>query len=586
MFAFQNSPLLRGSRIHALIVSKIMKVTVLFPRLLILPLLLCFTAQAQTSNVTLTIITNSLEGGTILGGGIYASGATAAVQIQALAGWYITNVVPVPQPSSLLNYQKLAILDELENGSLTNITSDNESIVLNSNTTLTVTFAEANPTVLPTITQEPASETVLTGSTVTLMGAATGYLPLSYQWFLNSNAVPNAISFALTFADVQPSNSGNYSLTITNVDGATNSSLAVLTVKDLVVFTNGVAITVSAVTNLSQVTISLQSRFTNGLIFYTLDGSTPDFGSISYSGPFILTTNSTLRAIAYSADLSQTVVSDSVDVTIIPTFSFGADSNGGGTVSVSPSLPAYVSNSVVTVVATPNPGFTLMGWQYALSGTNLTNTVVITNNMTAAAYFGTTLTTTTNGSGSISLFPAFAMYPYGMSVTLFAHPNPGNYLGLWGGAASGSQNPLSFQVVTANPTVSALFGSLPTNQVSLTLSWDGAGYVIANPATNKYSAGTTVLLTAYSYGGQFQGWGGAASGTTNPLSVVLNSNETITAHFNHSPELNASRVGNALQFELYGYFGDIYTIQSSTGGLTNWPRFTRSTTYLIARLYF
>lgn len=544
----------------------------------------CFFAQAQSSNVTLIIVTNNPQGGTVSGGGTYASGASASVVIQALTGWYITNVVPVPQPAQLLTFQKLAILDGTN---LTSITNDYENIILNSDTTLTVTFASVNQTLLPQTIQAPTNQTVLTGSAVTFTEIASGYSPLSYQWLQNSNPIAGATSYFLTLANVQATNDGNYSVTVTNIYGATNSTSATLVVKDLLVLTNGVPTNLPAITNLTEAVISIESRFTNGTIFYTLDGSTPDFGSISYSGAFTITTNSTLRAIAYSSDFSQTAMSDPVSITIIPTFSLWAGSSGGGTVMLNPSSDAYASNTVVMVTAVPAPGFTLMTWQGALGGTNLTNAVTVTSNQSVYAYFGTTLTTTTNGGGSITVFPAFSTYPYGTPVTLFAIPNSGNYFGLWGNAASGNQNPLSFNVATANPTVSALFGSLTTNEVSLTLQWDGGGTALVNPATNKCSMGTTVVVTAYAdYGEQFLGWGGDASGTSNPLTMVMNSSKNIVAHFSHSPFLHVSPFGKSLQFEVAGLFGDIFTIQSSTGSFTNWVPILSVTNLYDAPVFF
>src|SRR5580704_3731626 len=138
MFAHQNS----RSWNYPAANPQTMKTTLKLALLSLLSLC-CFSARAQSSNVTLTIITNAPQGGSVSGGGTYANGASASVSIQALTGWYITNVVPVPQPSTLLTFQKLAILDGTN---LTGITNYYENITLNSNTTLTVTFAAINPT--------------------------------------------------------------------------------------------------------------------------------------------------------------------------------------------------------------------------------------------------------------------------------------------------------------------------------------------------------------------------------------------------------------------------------------------------------
>ena len=59
---------------------------------------------------------------------------------------------------------------------------------------------------------------------------AAGTPPLSYQWSFNSNNIVNATNATLTLANVQLTNAGNYSVTVTNLYGATNSATAVLTV--------------------------------------------------------------------------------------------------------------------------------------------------------------------------------------------------------------------------------------------------------------------------------------------------------------------------------------------------------------------
>jgi hypothetical protein len=46
--------------------------------------------------------------------------------------------------------------------------------------------------------------------------------------------------------------------------------------------------------------VTISSTFVNNAnIFYTLDGSAPDFTSIRYSGDFSVTNSATIRAIAY-----------------------------------------------------------------------------------------------------------------------------------------------------------------------------------------------------------------------------------------------------------------------------------------------
>src|SRR5262249_46866924 len=53
-----------------------------------------------------------------------------------------------------------------------------------------------------------------------------------------------------------------------------------------------------------------------------------------------------------------------------------------------------------------------------------------------------------------------------------------------------------------------------------------------NPQSTTYAGGTSVALTAVPASGQdFAGWTGAASGTTNPITIKILNNTTVTANF-------------------------------------------------------
>jgi len=69
-------------------------------------------------------------------------------------------------------------------------------------------------------------------------------------------------------------------------------------------------------------------------------------------------------------------------------------------------------------------------------------------------------------------------------------------------------------------------------QYSLNVNTTGNGTVIKNPNQTTYNNGSTVSLTATPTSGQqFTGWSGDASGTTNPLTVTMDANKSITATF-------------------------------------------------------
>ncbi|MBI5386398.1 MAG: immunoglobulin domain-containing protein, partial [Verrucomicrobia bacterium] len=82
----------------------------------------------------------------------------------------------------------------------------------------------------PTITTQPASQTVTAGADVTFAVVATGTPPLNYQWQRNTVDIPGATSAMLTLVGVTAANAGNYRVIVSNTGGAITSAVATLTV--------------------------------------------------------------------------------------------------------------------------------------------------------------------------------------------------------------------------------------------------------------------------------------------------------------------------------------------------------------------
>ncbi|HEY5909802.1 MAG TPA: LamG-like jellyroll fold domain-containing protein, partial [Verrucomicrobiae bacterium] len=82
----------------------------------------------------------------------------------------------------------------------------------------------------PLITAEPASQSVVVGTPVTLTVGAVGSYPLAYQWKKDGAAITGATTSALTTASATFADTGSYTVTITNAVGTTNSTAATLTV--------------------------------------------------------------------------------------------------------------------------------------------------------------------------------------------------------------------------------------------------------------------------------------------------------------------------------------------------------------------
>ena len=78
----------------------------------------------------------------------------------------------------------------------------------------------------PVITSQPANQTNVINSTTIFSVAVKGTPPFSYQWYFNGSVIAGATSNVLVLANSQPTNAGNYSVTISNQYGRATSITA------------------------------------------------------------------------------------------------------------------------------------------------------------------------------------------------------------------------------------------------------------------------------------------------------------------------------------------------------------------------
>lgn len=323
------------------------------------------------------------------------------------------------------------------------------------------------------------------------------------------------------------------------------------------------------------VQISLQTSFVGGTMLYSLDGSDPRTSPRLYTGPFTVQESALLRAVAYNSAFSASVEMDPRQISILPVLT--VSTTGGGTVSIAPPSGPYFSNSVAQITAQPGPGCTFLQWLGAASGTNPTATVTMNRSKCVQAVFGTTIGTAVVGGGSVLAEPSPPICPFVTTVRFTARPQPGSYFAFWGGAGSGTNNPLKVVVSITNPTVAAVFSSLPDGQYALTVVENGRGHVAVSPQANTYPSGQLVTLTAIADPGQnFLGWSGDASATSSPLVVAMTQSRVITAAFTKRPNMRAvtcleGLVEDGFRMTLLGEFGGQYRLLVSTN-LENWTQ--------------
>jgi len=174
------------------------------------------------------------------------------------------------------------------------------------------------------------------------------------------------------------------------------------------------------------------------------------------------------------------------------------------------------------------------------------------------------LTSVTPTNGTISGVVADSKYLTGTTATLTAVPAAGYVFTGWTGAGSGTINPLSL-LMDSDKAIGANF----TRQYTLTASALSNGSISGIAVDGKYLTGTTATLTAVpAQGYAFAGWTGEASGTANPLSLLMNADKTIGANFTRQYTLTTNPLVNGA---ITGMAADGKYLTGTTATLTAVP---------------
>jgi uncharacterized repeat protein (TIGR02543 family) len=112
--------------------------------------------------------------------------------------------------------------------------------------------------------------------------------------------------------------------------------------------------------------------------------------------------------------------------------------------------------------------------------------------------------------------------------------------------------------------------------LTTSVSPSGSGTVTANPSQASYPSGTQVVLTAApNTGFTFSSWSGGASGTTNPLTVTMTGNLSLTANFTALPGTLTVTPATALSSSgapggPFTPSSAVYTLQNSGNSAITW----------------
>ena len=263
----------------------------------------------------------------------------------------------------------------------------------------------------------------------------------------------------------------------------------------------------------------------------------PDWHFVGWSGDASGSTNPLTVLVDAEKHITATFAIDTYPVHVATV--------GSGAVARNPDQAAYDLGSSVELTATPATGWHFVEWSGDASGSTNPLTVLVDGEKNLTATFAIdsfTVQVTTVGNGSVTRDPDQASYEYGSSVTLTATAEPGWHFVGWNGDASGSANPLTV-LVDAPKNIIARFA---INQFAVNVTTVGSGTVTKNPDQASYFEGSSVELTATAATGwHFVGWSGDATGSTNPLTVLVDAEKNLTATFAADTfAVNVSTVGN------------------------------------------
>ncbi|MHC4120598.1 MAG: InlB B-repeat-containing protein, partial [Planctomycetota bacterium] len=163
------------------------------------------------------------------------------------------------------------------------------------------------------------------------------------------------------------------------------------------------------------------------------------------------------------------------------------------------------------------------------SGATNPLTVTVTSSMTVTANFSInqyTVSVDSTAGGSTDQDGAHTIN-HGDTLTIAATPDTGYHFTGWSGDASGTSNPVTVTVTSAM----SITANFSINQYTVNVDSSAAGSTDQDGAHTIDDGDTLTIAATPDTGYHFTGWSGDASGTTNPLTVTVTSNMTVTASF-------------------------------------------------------
>jgi len=360
----------------------------------------------------------------------------------------------------------------------------------------------------PTITGQPANQTVNVGQTATFTVTATGTGTLTYQWYKNGTAISGATSNSYITPAAASTDSGSvFTVTVTNASGTVTSAPATLTVAAGSTTVNPEAPLIITQPANQTVTVGQTATFS-----VTASGAAPLTyqwykGGVAISGATSSTYTTPATVSGDSGSLFTVTVANALGtVTSTP-----ATLTVTATAATGPAITTQPVSQAVTVGQTANFSVTASGtgpltYQWYKNGTAIggATSSAYTTPVTVSGDTGSVFTVTvTNAGGTVTSSPA--------TLTVNTAPTIIN-------------QPASI-TVTVGQTAS--FSVTASGTGSLTYQWYKNGTAIGGATSTTYTTPATVIgdtgslftVTVTNAGGTV---------TSSPATLTVNTAPTIT----------------------------------------------------------
>jgi uncharacterized repeat protein (TIGR02543 family) len=210
--------------------------------------------------------------------------------------------------------------------------------------------------------------------------------------------------------------------------------------------------------------------------------------------------------------------------------------DGGGTVA--PTGGNFNDGTEVTLTAVPAQGYAFDSWSGDVTDKSSSIKLTMDGDKSVVAHFKIqyTLSAAASPDGGGIITPVGGSYDDGAEVTLVAVPAQGYAFDGWSGDVTGKTSPVTL-AMNGDKSVVAHFKIQYTLNASV--GPDGGGTV--TPVSGSYDDGSEVTLAAVpTQGYAFDRWSGDVTGKTSPVTLAMNGNKSVVAHFKIQYTLSAA----------------------------------------------